>query len=139
MKKIFLLLLLLTMPACTPIGKVLNPYEENFKCKAKDSTGKCVDTTTAYMEARHSFSSSNGLLGKPAKVKELQEDVDGKRYKTISELLVEEKAPILKPPKIVRVLFLPYKGVKDELFMSRYVYFKLEDSSWILTDIAEEK
>jgi len=31
-----------------------------------------------------------------------------------------------------------YKGEGGELFMSRYIYVKIEDSKWILTDLTEE-
>ncbi len=56
----------------------------------------------------------------------------------LAELLQEEKKPLLQPPKILRVLLLPYKGEDEELFMSRYVYLKIEDSKWILTDLTEQ-
>jgi conjugal transfer pilus assembly protein TraV len=45
---------------------------------------------------------------------------------------------MLQPPKILRVLLLPYKGEDNELFMTRYVYVKIEDSKWILTDLNEK-
>ena len=45
---------------------------------------------------------------------------------------------MLEPPKIMRVLMLPYKGENDELFMTRYVYLKLKESGWVLTDISEK-
>ncbi len=68
-------------------------------------------------------------------IKEIQDA----RYHLVAGLLKEEKKSILKPPKILRVLLLLYKGESDELFMSRYVYAKIEDSKWILTDLVEEK
>ena len=37
---------------CAGVKDAVNPYEENFRCKAKDSEGKCLDTPTAYKEAR---------------------------------------------------------------------------------------
>ncbi len=30
-----------------------------------------------------------------------------------------------------------YEGEGDELFMTRYVYLKVEESDWILSDISE--
>jgi conjugal transfer pilus assembly protein TraV len=50
----------------------------------------------------------------------------------------EPDKPMLEPPKIMRVLMLPYKGENDELFMTRYVYLKLKESEWVLTDISEK-
>ncbi len=134
-KKAHLLLILVSMiPACSTVGKILNPYEENFRCRAKDETGKCIDTPSAYQEARNAWS----LREKPASIQAMEKAVAEKRYKTVGELLSDEKVPILHPPKVVRVLFLPYKGAKEELFMSRYVYLKVKDSSWILTDVEEK-
>ena len=60
------------------------------------------------------------------------------RYKALTELLAEPDKPMLEPPKIMRVLMLPYKGENDELFMTRYVYLKLKESQWVLTDISEK-
>ncbi len=61
-----------------------------------------------------------------------------KPLQNVSELLKEESKPLLQPPKILRVLLLPYKGDDEELFMSRYVYLKIEDSQWVLTDLKEQ-
>ncbi len=44
------LLLLMLLTSC---GPVLNPYNEDFKCRAKDDTGECIDTPTAYKKARY--------------------------------------------------------------------------------------
>ena len=67
-----------------------------------------------------------------------KQEVQDNRYKVVAKLLQEEKKPLLQPPKILRVLLLPYKGEDEELFMSRYVYVKIEDSKWILTDLTEQ-
>jgi len=48
-----LLLLVLLLSACAPVKDVINPYNEDFKCRAKDDAGKCIDTPTAYREARY--------------------------------------------------------------------------------------
>lgn len=126
------LLVLLLLAGC---GPVLNPYNEDFKCRAKDDTGECIDTPTAYQKARHpeiELEIPQDAAG--IAQQELQDD----RYKIVAELLQEETKPLLQPPKILRVLLLPYKGEGEELFMSRYVYLKIEDSQWVLTDLAEQ-
>ncbi|WP_304511268.1 TraV family lipoprotein [Desulfopila sp. IMCC35008] len=114
---------------------MLNPYNEDFKCRAKDDAGECIDTPTAYQKARYPKTEA-AVIPDPAETaqKELQEN----RYKIVSELLKEETKPLLQPPKILRVLLLPYKGEDEELFMSRYVYLKIEDSQWVLTDLEEQ-
>lgn len=119
------------LPAC---GPVLNPYEENFKCRAKDDTGECIDTPTAYQKARYPETEESSV---PPNSESVQRELQDSRYEIINELLQEETKPLLQPPKILRVLLLPYKGEDEELFMSRYVYLKIEDSQWVLTDIEE--
>lgn len=128
------LLALLGLSACAPIENAVNPYEEDFKCRAGDETGKCIDTPSAYKEARY-----------PAIEEPLQPDVptpgsnaSHQRYRLVAGLLEEPQKPILQPPKIMRVLLLPYEGEGEELFMTRYVYLKVEESDWILSDISEK-
>lgn len=121
--------------ACAPLQETINPYEENFKCKAKNDIGECIDTPTAYKKARYPEPAQNMTSESDHGAKQ---EVQNNRYKILAELLQEEKKPLLQPPKILRVLLLPYKGEKEELFMSRYVYVKIEDSQWILTDLVEK-
>lgn len=53
-------------------------------------------------------------------------------YSEMTRLLKEPVTPMISPPKIMRVLLLPYKGSDKELFMYRYVYFMVDEPSWIL-------
>jgi conjugal transfer pilus assembly protein TraV len=129
-----LLLFVLLLSACAPVKDVINPYNEDFKCRAKDDAGKCIDTPTAYREARYPEQKE----GKPDPADEMKQVAQDKRYKILAELLQEPKKPVLQPPKILRVLLLPYQGEEEELFMTRYVYVKIEDSRWVLTDLAEK-
>jgi len=126
------LLFMLLLAGC---GPVLNPYNEDFKCRAKDDAGECIDTPTAYQKARYPKTEAAVT---PAPAETAQQELQENRYKIVSELLKEEKKPLLQPPKILRVLLLPYKGEDQELFMSRYVYLKIEDSQWVLTDLKEQ-
>lgn len=128
-KCVVAILILIGISACTPLEKVVNPYEEDFKCKASGDSGKCVDTPTAYKEARYPATA----LGAPAAAINAQD----RRYQMVAGLLDEPKKPLLQPPKILRVLLLPYEGEGEELFMTRYAYIKVEDSDWILSDISE--
>ena len=57
----------------------------------------------------------------------------------LAELLREPETPMLAPPKLLRVLILPYKertGDFDELFLHRYTYVKVESSDFLLADDA---
>lgn len=150
MKSLYPLLPLLILSACAPMQNAVNPYEEDFKCRAKDDTGKCIDTPSAYQEARfpeagdpsdcpncpENSESINPAAPEPRNAGRI--DAQSSRYRVLTELLEEPDKPMLEPPKIMRVLMLPYKGEQDELFMPRYVYLKLRDSQWILTDINEK-
>lgn len=126
------ILLTLLLAGC---GPVLNPYNEDFKCRAKNDAGECIDTPAAYQKAR--FPKTKATVT-PDPTESAQQELQENRYKIVSELLKEETKPLLQPPKILRVLLLPYKGDDEELFMSRYVYLKIEDSQWVLTDLEEQ-
>ena len=129
------LLLFFLLTACGPLQETVNPYNENFKCRARDDAGECIDNPTAYKKARYPEPVS-GEEVEPATG--ITREIQDNRYRLVAGLLQEEKKPLLQPPKILRVLLLPYKGEGGELFMSRYVYVKIEDSKWILTDLSEE-
>ena len=153
---LLLLLPLLLLSGCGGVGRIVNPYEENFKCRTRDDAGKCISTSSAYKEARFpdvdnvSETSCTNVSGDtipcpPAITAESgirtsinQLTAQNSRYKALTELLTEPDKPMLEPPKIMRVLMLPYKGENDELFMTRYVYLKLKESQWVLTDISEK-
>jgi len=151
------LLLLVPLSGCGGlVGELVNPYEENFKCRTRDDAGKCIDTSSAYKEARFpdvdnaSETSCTNVSGDtipcpPATTAESgirtninQLTAQNSRYKALTELMQEPDKPMLEPPKVMRVLMLPYKGENDELFMTRYVYLKLKESQWVLTDISEK-
>jgi len=153
------LLLLVPLSGCGGlVGELVNPYAENFKCRTKDDAGKCIDTSSAYKEARFpgvdnaSETSCTNVSGDtlpcpPATTAEgniatktniNQLTAQNSRYKALTELMQQPDKPMLEPPKIMRVLMLPYKGENDELFMTRYVYLKLKESGWVLTDISEK-
>jgi len=98
--------------------------------KARDSEGICVDTPDAYRQARL-----------PDEVREASTDAEfeirNSRYQALIDLLEAPETPMLKPPKIMRVLLLPYKGENNELFMNRYAYLEIEPAQWLLTEVSE--
>ena len=124
------LLILTVVAGCAPVKNAVNPYEENFRCRAKDSEGQCVDTPTAYRQARVPDPAT-------ASTSALQDEAQGERYRAISDLLAAPETPLLNPPKILRVLLLPYRGEANELFMSRYAYLEIEPAEWVLTEVRE--
>jgi len=60
------LLLLLLLPGCSGFKSIINPYEENFKCRTKDDAGKCIDTPSAYKEARFPDANNADEMLQPA-------------------------------------------------------------------------
>ena len=127
------ILILLCISGCAGVKDAVNPYEENFHCKAKDSDGKCLDTPTAYKEARLPDGQGNENSN------DSQVEAQNSRYKALTDLLEAPETPVLNPPKILRVLLLPYKGENNELFMTRYAYLEIEPSQWVLTEVSEKK
>lgn len=127
-QKTALLFLLSLLTGC---GAALNPYHENFNCRAEEDNSHCADTQTAYEEA--------------IAITDLETDdgssqhrnIEEIRLQRLAELLEEPETPMIMPPRIMRVLILPYKGQGDELFMARYAYLQVESAQWVLTGIDE--
>ncbi|MDP2852114.1 MAG: TraV family lipoprotein [Gallionella sp.] len=117
----------LTLTGC---GAALNPYNESFRCQAPEDSGQCVDTKTAYEEATGFGKKSDG---KPLKA---EESAEAARLTRLAELLHEPQTPMIAPPRVLRVLILPYKGSGD-LFMARYAYLQVEPANWVLTGVDE--
>ena len=128
------LLVLNLVSGCASVKDAVNPYEENFKCRAKDSEGKCVDTPSAYKEARLPDNQ-----GTDSSISTSRIEAQNSRYKTLVDLLEAQETPVLNPPRILRVLLLPYKGENNELFMTRYAYLEIEPAQWVLTEVSEKK
>jgi len=142
------LLCLLVAAIITSGCSILNPYKSEFTCPQKEN-GKCVGVENAYDESLKTMKggkenpeksrknvSEKASGGGSAKGGELlyQEEV----YRKLAGLLREPVTPLVAPPKVVRVLLLPYRGEGGELFMPRYVYFMAEDSRWIMGGYLQE-
>jgi len=121
----FALIPILLLTGC---GSVLNPYHEDFNCQSRDAAGHCVDTPTAYAEAvavHHPSIAETGTI---------ERQIDEARLDKLALLLKEPQTPMIVPPRVLRVLILPYKGDGD-LFMARYAYLQVDSSRWVLTGI----
>ncbi len=54
-------------------------------------------------------------------------------YEEMAGLIENPKTPIISPPRIIRVMFLPYtNGDSKSLYANRYVFFILDEPRWIL-------
>ena len=129
------LTVLALVSGCAGVKDAVNPYEENFRCKAKDSEGKCLDTPTAYREARL----PDGQDIEKNSINISQIEAQNSRYKALTDLLEAPETPVLNQPKILRVLLLPYKGENNELFMTRYEKQEVEHCEGVLTEVSEKK
>jgi len=121
---------------------VLNPYKSEFTCPQKEN-GKCVGVDSAYYE---SLTKTKDKIENPESLKKDNSDkaktkVGGQKsenlyqeevYRKLTGLLREPVTPLVVPPRVMRVLLLPYKGEGGELFMPRYVYFMADDPQWIM-------
>ncbi len=118
------------LTACNTVGNTINPYKSNFNCPYKES-GRCISMTGAYDESRaekiQPMDQAKAALTPTNGEKAYQEGV----YKKLAGLLDEPKTPLIAPPKVMRVLLLPYKNDRD-LYMYRYAYFVVDDFRWVL-------
>lgn len=112
-------LLVMTLTGC------LNPYAGTFNCP-ETYNGKCVSVENAYYESKGSVI---GPPGQPA-----SSDYQEALYARMAGLLKEPETPMVVPPKVMRVLMLPYEGKDDELYLYRYAYIFTDRPRWILTD-----
>lgn len=115
----------------TGCGAALNPYHENFNCQAPEDSGHCVDTPSAYDEAIG--------LKQLAKVEaaNTEKQIDEARLERLAQLLKKPQTPMIVPPRILRVLILPYRGNVD-LYVARYAYLQVESARWVPTGIDED-
>jgi conjugal transfer pilus assembly protein TraV len=133
----------------TGCATVLNPYEEHFSCP-DTPLGKCGTVGTAYEESK----SSTGQDGNPFildrkctpagcdksgnpdgsvdHAPDSQKLYEQQLYKRLVTLIEQPVAPLVEPPKVMRILFLPYKTKDNHLNMPRYTYVIVGDPTWIL-------
>ncbi len=128
MRSLFFLLLL-----AIPLAGCMNPYASDFACPDPDN-GKCMSMKDAYSESIASRLD-------PARPKPPADNSDyhDALYGRITGLLREPETPVVVPPKVMRVLMLPYEGEDNELFMPRYAYIFTEPPRWVLTDPLDKK
>jgi conjugal transfer pilus assembly protein TraV len=130
---ILLIALCLGLQSCAGVKDAVNPYDEHFHCRATDQEGRCVDTPTAYKDARHPAATVT-----PDPARTMKEEELASQYRTVANLLKSPRTPLLRPPKILRVLILPYQGEHNELFMTRYAYLEVRPPAWVLSVVREK-
>ena len=138
------------LAGCATLGSVMSPYSEKFSCK-NDDHGQCIHPDKAYADAVAGVASKSDpavtrdkkLLkdGKPARSsgKAASGAFEGYRdsvYRELQGLIEQPVTPMLKPPRTVRTLILPYADRQrpDRLYMPRYVYSLVERPQWVVGD-----
>jgi len=148
---------LLSLGGCAAVGSVMSPYPEKFGCKNSDH-GVCIAPDKAYQDAvagRVSTSDpavtndktllhAHGANPAPAAGRSPHGKTPppafaGYRdsvYATLRGLLDQPATPMLKSPRTVRTLILPYADRQrpDRLYMPRYVWSILERPEWVVGD-----
>lgn len=115
-------------------ASVFNPYESKFHCPPTDP-GKCVSLQTAYQE---SLQPTEGAASANTTAEGTDEDLYlREKFEVIRSLIREPKPPVVRPPKVIRVLILSYVGRSNTLYGWRYVYFFADEPSWVIDAAGE--
>ncbi|MDO6415439.1 TraV family lipoprotein [Sphingomonas sp. BIUV-7] len=150
------------LPSCTTVGSMMSPYSEKFSCKNEDH-GQCIHPDEAYADAVAGRASHSDP--RVTNDRKLLRDGDGEKasapsgtdaahhkadappatafvgyrdsvYRELQGLIDAPVTPMLRSPRTVRTLILPYADRQrpDRLYMPRYVYSILEAPSWVVGD-----
>ncbi|WP_103730496.1 TraV family lipoprotein [Novosphingobium sp. HII-3] len=138
------------LSGCATMGSIMSPYSEKFSCK-NDDHGQCIHPEKAYADAVAGVASKSD----PAVTRDRKLLRDGKAargstgttsgafagyrdsvYRELQGLIEQPVTPMLKPPRSVRTLILPYADRQrpDRLYMPRYVYSLVERPQWVVGD-----
>ena len=145
------------LSSCATVGSLMSPYSERFSCKNSDH-GQCIHPDAAYGDAvadRTSRSdpkvTRNRERAKPddmsagtsrRSTRRGQTGTDaftGYRdsvYRELQGLIEQPVTPMLRAPRTVRTLILPYadRQRRDRLYMPRYVYSIVDTPNWVVGD-----
>lgn len=109
----------------TPLGNNKGEIVKNGK------NGECFNCTSEEKVKRAAAAShlANWEAPKPPVQKGAAAYQDA-QFQKLADLLEKPQAPIMQPPKMMRVLILSYQS-QDALFMPRYTFIRVEDASWV--------
>ncbi|MDY0362188.1 MAG: TraV family lipoprotein [Desulforegulaceae bacterium] len=101
---------------------ILNPYNEEFLCP-NTSKGICTTVENAY------FNSNN--INSPLSPQPEQTISNQTRNVTLASIIGSPEQPIITPPKIARVLILPYSAKNGTMmYGERYAYIIVKQASF---------
>ena len=152
------------LSSCAAVGSIMSPYSEKFSCKNSDH-GQCILPEQAYEDAvagrpsrsdpavtndrkllrtaRPSSATSPASTeprhhghSRNASSASAFEGYRDSVYRELQGLIDQPVTPMLKPPRTVRTLILPYADRQrpDRLYMPRYVYSILDAPNWVVGD-----
>jgi conjugal transfer pilus assembly protein TraV len=150
---------LLALSACATVGAMMSPYSEKFSCKNSDH-GQCIHPKQAYEDAvagrasksdpavtndktllkAHAGDASARPIGHDHQAASIPGNAfAGYRdsvYRELQGLIDQPVTPMLRPPRAVRTLILPYSDRQrpDRLYMPRYVYSIVAPPEWVVGD-----
>ncbi len=152
---------LAALGGCATLGSVMSPYSEKYSCKNNDH-GQCVHPQKAYEDAvagrpsRSDPAVTNdkkmlrgekavaAMPGMAAAARGKSPTVPANAYRgyrdsvyrELQGLIDQPVTPMLKPPRTVRTLILPYADRQrpDRLYMPRYVFSIVETPAWVVGD-----
>lgn len=149
-----LLLTLGSLGGCATLGSMMSPYSEKFSCK-NDDHGQCIHPDKAYADAVAGVASKSdpAVTNDKALLRDKRDRAVGRGagasaplsgfagyresvYRELQGLIEQPVTPMLKPPRTVRTLILPYadQNRPDRLYMQRYVFSVLERPQWVVGD-----
>jgi conjugal transfer pilus assembly protein TraV len=151
------------LSSCAAVGSIMSPYSEKFSCKNSDH-GQCIHPEKAYEDAvagrpsrsdpavtndrrllrnarptaATSPATATGHHGRSRDTSSASafEGYRDSVYRELQGLIDQPMTPMLKPPRTVRTLILPYADRQrpDRLYMPRYVYSILDAPNWVVGD-----
>lgn len=142
----------LLLSGCAAMGSLMSPYSEKFDCKNSDH-GQCVHPEKAYEDAVAGIATKSDpavtkdrtLLRAQAAANRSGKAQGGASataygsyrdsvYHELKGLIDAPVTPMLKPPRTIRTLIMPYADRQrpDRLYMPRYVYSILDKPEWVV-------
>ena len=129
--------LVLLLSGCAGL---FNPYNEEFTCKG-GSPGKCGSTPQIYNESvadSKEIATLNGYLKPGQQTASPGESAYHEaEMAKVTKLLKQPVTPVVVPPSVMRLLFLPHQGESgndDELNMDQFVYIIVGKPKFVMGD-----
>jgi conjugal transfer pilus assembly protein TraV len=110
------------------------PYDDEFRCRSTDGTGKCLNMHQAYNKAVAGIAPGNTQPKTAAAKPDAYNGYVDRYYAEIASMVDKPITPMVKQAKTIRTLILPYPGKGDTktLWMERYAYTIIQEPDFVL-------